>query len=158
MYDFLLHYNYKGFAGMVGPAFSILALGALLVSYSVLTKGQIILLIIASLLFTVINPLLLMLKAAKQIKLNPTFRDPILYTLGEDKVTVTQNEESVSIPWKDVVEVTETKNNIIVYLSKVRAFVLPKENMGDQLPKVKELISRAAKNGKLRLKKVEEKQ
>ena len=156
MYDFLLHYNYKGFAGMVGPVFSLVALGALCASYSVLTRGQIILLILASLLFTVINPLLLLLKAAKQIKLNPTFRDPITYILDDEKITVHQNEEQLPISWKDVREAEETRCNIIIYLSKVRAFVLPKESMGDQLPKVRELIRYSVKNGKVRLKNKEE--
>ncbi len=155
MYDFLLHYNYKGFAGMIGPAFSILALGALCISYSVLSKGQITLLMIASLLFTVINPLLIALKAAKQIKLNPTFRDPLFYTLDEEKITVSQNEESLPMPWKDVIEVMETRCNITVYLSKVRALVLPKEDIGTQLPEVKELIRRSVQHGKVRLKREE---
>ena len=158
MYDFLLHYNYKGFAGMFGPVFSILALVALFFSYSVLTRGQIVLLVLASLLFTVINPLLLMFKAAKQVKMNPTFKDSLVYTLNEEKITAKQNGEVLPIAWKDVKEVTETNRNMIVYLSKVRAFVLPKECIGDQLNEVRELITTAVKNGKVRLKKVEKMQ
>lgn len=157
MYDFLLRYNYKGMAGIIGPVFSILAFLALCLSYSVLTRGQIVLLIIASLLFTVINPLLILLKAAKQLKYNPAFREPLVYTLTEEKIVVTQNKEVLPIPWKNVQEVEETHHNLIVYLSKVRAFVLPKENIGNQLVEVRELIRRSVKTGKVRLKK-EEKQ
>ena len=158
LYDFLLRYNYRGIAGMVGPVFSILALGALFISYPILTKGQLVLLIIASLLFTVINPLLIMLKAAKQLKLNPTFREPLVYTLDDKLITVTQKEESLPIAWEDIQEVLETKHNLIVYLSKVRAFVLPKENIGDLLPQVRELMKASVKNGKVRLKLKKEQQ
>lgn len=157
MYDFLLRYNYKGLTGMIGPVFSILAFVALCLSYTVLTRGQITLLIIASLLFTVINPLLILLKAIKQLKCNPSFREPFEYTLDKEKVIVKQKEETLPILWKDVQEVVETRVNIIVYLSKVRAFVLPKEDIGDRLLEVRELIHHCVQNGKVKLKK-EEKQ
>ena len=75
--------------------------------------------------------------------------------MDEEKITVSQNEKSLPMPWKDVIEVMETRCNITVYLSKVRALVLPKEDIGSQLPEVKDLIRRSVQHGKVRLKKEE---
>ena len=140
MYDFLLRHSYCSVSGMIGVIFSISAIGVLIAKYPVLSNGQKILLIFGSLLFTVINPIAIYFSSVKQVKLNPTFRDELVYAIGDEGVTVQQNKQELLVTWSEVQKVVETRYNIIIYLTKVRAFVLPKENCKEQMVELKALI------------------
>ncbi len=86
------------------------------------------LLLIAA-LFTVINPVYLYYKAAKQVKLTPMFANPLDYVIGEEGLTVSQGEEALTVEWKELRKVVETKKDFYVYLSLTRAYIFPKENL-----------------------------
>lgn len=140
MYDFLLHHSYASVGGIFGVIISGVAFLYLILNFNGLSDGQRVLLILGSLLFTVINPILLYTKAAKQVKLVPMFKEELEYVLSEDGVLVRQKEEELSTPWNEIQRVVETKKNIIIYVTRVRAFVLPKNAIGKQYNDVTCLI------------------
>lgn len=153
MYEFLMRHAYVSVMGIASLAFSILAFAYLCINFSDMTKGKLVLLIIASLMFTVINPIWIYFTAAKQVKLNPTFKDTITYEISESGVKVVQGEEELPVEWNEVQKVVETNNSMIIYLSKVRAFVIPKEDLGDHRESVIELIQNAVDAKACRFKK-----
>ena len=127
MYDFLFHHTYSNASGIVGVLLSLVALVYLLLNLGNLSNAKIILLILGALLFTVINPGMLYVKAAQQVKLSPMFKDTLCYILNQEGITVEQAEQQLVIKWEEVQKVIETKQNIIIYVSKVSAFILPKD-------------------------------
>lgn len=139
MYEFLLRHSYKGVAGIIGVGFSLLALVYLCMNFGTLSDGKRVLLTFGALLFTVINPILIFFNATKQVKLNPTFKDELDYVLTEEEIKVIQKGQELALPWSEVQTVVETKRSIIIYLSKVRAFILPKDAMKEDTMKVREL-------------------
>ena len=140
MYQFLMRHTYFSISGLIGICFSLAALVIFIFFNQTLTNGQKVLLVFGALLFTVINPLKLWISAMKQTKLNPMFQKPVIYSLKEEEIIVSQGEEVLPIKWEDVAKVIETKEVVTIYLSKVRAFVLPKEFYRDEVSSVKEMI------------------
>ena len=140
MYEFLMRHAYVSILGAASLAFSVLSFAYLCVNFSKLTNGQLIMLVIASLLFTVINPVWIFVTAVKQVKLSPTFKETITYEISESGVKVVQGEEELPVEWEEVQKVVETRNNMIIYLSKVRAFVIPREDLGQNREAVIEMI------------------
>ena len=129
MYRFLMHHGYAGISGIINLIISGGALVLLILGIGESVTSKVALVIVAA-LFTVINPLYLYYKAAKQVKLTPMFANPLDYVVNEEGLTVSQGEEALTVEWGELRKVVETKKDFYVYLSLTRAYIFPKENMG----------------------------
>lgn len=141
MYEFLLLHAYKGIKGILSVLFSVVAFIYLVTNYTQLTKSKVVVFVFASLLFTVINPIVLWFNSTKQVKLNPMFQKPIDYILNEEGVTVSQAGSEASVSWDEVLHVKETKQSVILYLSKARAYILPNGDIGENRTSLQELVN-----------------
>ena len=139
MFYFFMRHNYACFSGLFGLFISLGALILLIIrfgSYDLPAKG---LLLLVALLFTVIQPLQLLLKAANQIKRTPMFQEPIQYTFGEEGLGISQHDQAGVIPWEQVMKVIDTNQYLIIYITKMRAYIFPKNQM-DHPEMIKEMI------------------
>ena len=140
MYRFLMRHAYVGFSGVInlvisGGAFVLYLLG---VGNNSRVSNTMLLLIAA--LFTIINPVYLYYKAAKQVKLTPMFLKPLDYIIKEDGIYVSQGDEKLTIEWEQVRKIIETKHDFYIYLSVTRAYILPKDQYTGQVQVVRNLI------------------
>lgn len=140
MTDFMIFHTYSRIQGWFGLAVSVFALGYLIFNFNNMETDRKLLLLILGLLFTVINPVVLRIKAKKQVESNPSFKVPITYTLAEEGIVVEQKNIQEVHPWKNVVIVKDSKRSIIVYVSRVRAFIWPKEKYADSYDQVTETL------------------
>ncbi len=153
MFDFLYWHSYHGISGIVNYAFSFAGIAALLAGFGNGKAGVTAMLVVLALLFTVINPLLLLYKAAKQVKKSPMFQNPLQYVFQSSGFTVSQGESSDSAGWESVVLIRETGKNIVLYLGAANALVLPKKELGEQQSALKQLIREALPQQAKKLKK-----
>ena len=129
MYRFLMHHGYVGAAGIINLIISGGALVLLIMGVGDTTTAKVALIIVAA-LFTIINPIYLYYKAAKQVKLTPMFAKPFDYVVGQEGITVSQEEEQLAVTWGELRKVVETKTDFYVYLSLTRAYIFPKDEIG----------------------------
>lgn len=144
LYDYMLHHTYGSFSGLIG---SIAGAVFLLVyfgsgSFLHLAAGVILLLYL---------PCSLYLSAAKQSKTNPAFKKPLRYTMTDEGIRVSQGEESQLQKWEDVYKAVSTGKSIILYNTKVNAWIFPRRDMGEMTPKVIEMISTHMKPEKVKI-------
>lgn len=141
MYDFLMKHFYGSFSGKFGL---VLSIGALIFFFIGLGKRdifQLTILLVLGLLFTVVQPLQMKLKASAQIKANPMFQEPIHFLFDEKGMNVSQRGETALLPWQDIRRVKESKHSIFVYVSSINANIIPKEGLGEeQLAQLKEML------------------
>lgn len=142
MFSFLMHHSYSSFGGYVGVALSICALMGLFYTWKMpaVTLAYKLVLLVTALLFTVIQPIMLYYKACRQIKRNESFRNVIQYKFNPSLIEISQDEAKISFEWNDVTKVTSNKKIVIIYIGRMRAFVLPKRCIGDRYNDLKELI------------------
>lgn len=152
MYRFLMRYSYQGFRGVVNLVISIGAFALLIAGADQGYAFNKVLLILAACLFTVIQPIMLYYKAAKQVKLSPMFQQPLDYCINDQGVTVRLKEEQMILEWENIYKIVETKKDFYFYMSFDRAHILPKEGYQDQCEQMRELIRKNAK-GAVRIKK-----
>jgi thymidine phosphorylase len=55
-------------------------------------------------------------------------------------ITINIKEESSTLPWEEVMKVTSTKNLVIIYFTPIRAFILPKKDIGGLFENLREMI------------------
>lgn len=152
MYDFLMQHTYKHFSGIFGLILSFGALIGLFLTYQGNSTMTNVLLILTACLFTIVNPIMLYSKAAQQVKLTPMFQKPIEYYFNDKEISLSQEEQSVQVKWEEVQKVVETKRSIIIYLSAVRAYILPKRQYSDLIDSLKNIIKNNIDNSKQKLK------
>lgn len=152
MYDFLLFHTYYSFSGIFGIILSIGALILLFISFNQNDMFKNVLLLILSLLFTVIQPLQLFFKAKQQVSKNAMFQEPLHYEIDSNKILVSQADQQLTIEWKEVRKIVQTKRSIIIYITTIRAYIFPKEQCGKQLDDFKEVLKNCVERNIYRIK------
>lgn len=132
MYNFLMHHTYKSIAGIAGVLFGIGAFVIMGTTWGKVAEWQSMVYLLFGFWFLLYQPVSLYTKAAKQVKLNPTFKKPITYIIRDEGITTMQGDKEAQIAWEDMLKVTETKLSLLAYTGKRYSFVLPKECMGEQ--------------------------
>ena len=94
--------------------------------------------IISSLLFTVINPIMLLRRAQKQVKRNPGFSTPIEYTFTKKGFTMQQGEEKATAEWKDLWKVRDGKKYLYLYRNLYLILII--KNVTEWRPTMKKIL------------------
>ena len=130
MYRFQLYHTYVGVTGLLLGLLAILALADLIGNFSSMNIGTKVLCMILILWAVVINPVNLYFKSKRQVETTELFRNPIDLEVAKEGITLTQGENGGTIAWKEVTKIVILKKLVIFYMGKVRAHLLPL----DQLP------------------------
>ena len=86
-------------------------------------------------------PITLLVKSSQTMALSPAMKNPVHYLLNEDGITVSQGEQSQTLPWSGVHKAVSTGRSIILYTSKNSASVFPRKQVGESLPLLIQTIS-----------------
>lgn len=136
IFKYLMRHTYTSPMGIIG-----LLAGFGLIAAFLSGKGSPIYLA-GGILVLLYLPVSLFMTAKRQVRLNPAFKKPLTYTLTEDDLTVSQGEEGRSVEWSSVVKTVFTKSMIIVYTSRVNAWIFPRRDLGPLEKDVETLIRR----------------
>lgn len=134
LYDYMMRHSYNSPAGILGSTF-----GAVLIVYA-LAAGQWTVLGVGLVILFYL-PWTLFLKSRSQMLTNPSFQEPLQYTLDEEGLTVSQGEAQEKMAWEDMHKAVSTGRSIFLYTSPVNATIFPKRQLGDQKTAVVEMIS-----------------
>lgn len=141
MYNYVLQHTYTSIGGIGGMVFGIVCLVwsiEKLIS-GVISQSSLVLLFLG-VMFVFVNPVMLWNKARKQVKNTPTFQKPIEYELNEEGIIASQDGQSTEMTWDTVMKVTATNMSVIVYYSRMRAVILPKQDFGDNYTNAVQMI------------------
>lgn len=153
MFDFLYWHSYHGVTGIINYALSFAGIAALIAGFGKGNTFITVMLIALAALFTVVNPLSLLYKASRQVKKSTMFAKPLYYKFDTRGFSISQDNNSDSADWNQVVFIRETGKSIILYLGAANALILPKKEIGGQLADLKKLIRAALPQQAKKLKK-----
>ena len=124
LYQFLLYHNYMRPSGVIGVCISIAALVVLVLEWGLWNPSQRVMLAVLALLFTVIQPVMLLSKGRRQLQMEE-FQIPFHYVFDETGIVISQNDQRQEFTWDDVRKVKYRKSAVYVYMSTVSAFIIP---------------------------------
>lgn len=141
LFGFLINHTYSSMTAFIGV---ILSIGGFVGFFYMLRMPNanpfyLGALFGTGLLFTVIQPLVIYFKAKKQVKNNDSVNEALEYTINKTGINVVQGERTGFSPWDEIVKVTSTKTLVMLYTSRVHAYVIPKDDV-DELDVFKRLI------------------
>ena len=129
MYRFNMYQTYSGFHGWFSIAFSILIFvvagvtrGKIEAAYTALYFG---------IVFLVYPPVSLYLRSKRTLAMSEVLRGTLHYEVDEEGLHVSQKEESALLPWEQVYKMVATKHNVLVYSSRINAYVIPRAQLGE---------------------------
>ena len=131
LWGFSMYHSNKGYLGIFNLLFTLAALWLLVTKWGNFTIPYRLLLIVCALMFTVWQPFLLYLKARKQAK-GKMVKEPMEMTLSKNGFVIEQNGEKQEILWEQVGSVEHMKGQLIIYMSRIRAYLIPDRAIGDQ--------------------------
>lgn len=145
LYDYMLSHTYSGFSGLFG---SIVGALFIVMYFSI---GQ-FLYLIAGLVILLYVPCSLFLRAHKQVAMNETFKKPLHYTITDEGVTVSQGESEMFQEWSVVYKAKSTNRSLLLYTSRVNAWIFPKRDLGKDKEAMIQLISLHVAPDKVKIK------
>lgn len=131
LWRFSMYHANKGYLGVFNVLFTLASLYLLVSQWSSTSTAYRLLLLVCVLMFTVWQPGLLFLKAMKQTK-NDRLKVPVDMTFTKDGFTVAQEDQSMEVTWDQVGRVVGIKGEYILYMGRVRAYLLPDRIMGEK--------------------------
>lgn len=142
LFDFLISHTYSSFSGYVGVILSICALigFAYSVDNPMMNVAYKFVLLVTGLLFTVIQPVMLYSKAKNQVKQNEAINKPLEYTISYSSMKVACDGEWAEYNWDQIMKITSTKTSVLIYTSRIRAFVLPKRELNPYMDEFKKIV------------------
>lgn len=144
VFNFLMHHTYFSFMGYIGILISICAVGAIVMTWGKMPLENEILLFLAALLFTVIQPLMLYVRSGRQIQSSEAFRIPMQYEFSSQGMYVVQGNDGKLFRWDEITKITSTSMSVLVYTGKNHAFVITKEALGTKLDDLRTLAKKYA--------------
>lgn len=134
LYDFLMYHNYSKVSNLIANI-----VGALLLIGGVVNSH--IGFIICGVVVLLYLPVSLLLKAKQQQLASPAFKKPLHYRLTEEGVYVSQDEQEELLKWEDMYKAVSTQKSIVLYTTRINAFIFPRKDLGTDIPKLIEIIS-----------------
>lgn len=151
MFNFMMKHTYSTISGYIGLLLSVCALigFVMTVGNEEVTITYKLVLIFTALLFTVIQPLNLYFKSKSQVKNNESINKPLEYKFTDSLIHISQGEEQADYEWNQVTKVSASGLCLFLYVSKYRAFVLPRRCFEKgELSAFREMVGRNAKSAK----------
>ena len=139
LYDFMVYHNYTHVSGILGVGIGILgvAMGVKGIQSGGIAAGA--LWLFFAFYFLIVTPLSMKKKAKMQMK-TARFLNPLECEFTEEGLIVRQGEEEELSEWYTIVKAVSTSKSVILYSGRMRAFIFPKECMGEQYEEVLKMI------------------
>lgn len=144
LYDYMLHHTYSSPSGIIGSTAGALLIVGFFYASNVLYLA-------AGLVLLLYLPCSLYVSSMKQMAGTPAFQTPLSYRITDEGIEVSQGDASQMQKWDDMYKAASTRSSIVIYNTKVNAWIFPRRDMGELTPKVIEMISTHMKPERVRI-------
>ena len=118
---------------MAGLLFGIVALIICVVSVGQVNISYTLMMGFFGLFFTVYTPIGMKLKVKQQMKTVAAFKEPVRYTVTEEKILLQQGAVTEEMLWEDILRLNVQEKCLVLYITSVRANIIPLRDIGDEL-------------------------
>lgn len=131
MFRFNLVQTYSGLQGWSSVVISVIAFILAGITYGEIKPIYTVLYIGFGILLLVYIPVSLYLRSKHSFAVSAVLREPLHYSIAKDGIHVSQKEESAILPWGQVYKIKATKNLVLIYSSRIHAYVIPRQQLGE---------------------------
>lgn len=153
LFDFTLYHTYSKLSGFLT---NVLGLAVMFMGFILLFMGkirpvQVLFYLAASVIFVGYTPVLLRIRAKKQVQEIEELCHPAEYTFGEAGITVAYGQKEEHYTWEQILRVVATPKTIGFYYGSDNALIVPKADFGDKFSTIMTMTGRHIGPGRVRL-------
>ena len=136
---FLLRNNFLRTGGVIGLLISAAAIVGLVAFWNYFGAAQRMILLFLALMFTVIQPVTLLMKGWEQLK-KGAFREPFHYTFTPEGVEVVNIAGTANVEWEQIRSVVVTKDAMYIYMNAVSALIISREECDGRFTEITKMV------------------
>lgn len=125
LFSFMLWHTYTAPSGLFGLCLSVIALIMLVTGFADGDAFRSAVLLVLGSVFTVVNPILLYMKAKNQAQTNPVYQKEMIYTIDENGITLKAGEATETVEWTKIRKCRKTRVIYMLYTTRIHAILLP---------------------------------
>lgn len=141
---FQMYHTYFSLTGIMMAFLALLSAYALVDGPEDQNLGITLLFVFILAWCVIITPVNLYLKAIKQSKTVELFKNPMEFEVSSKGIGIYQGGKSGECGWKEITKVVFQKKVAIFYMGKVRANLLPMDQIPDQADEVVRIVKKYA--------------
>ena len=152
LFDFTLYHTYSKLAGFLSNVLglAIAFMGIILLVTGKIHGFQIVFYLVAAAVFIAYTPVLLKVRAKKQVSTIKKYKYPNIYTFGEQGIDVTYEETSEHYPWEKIEKVVTAPKTIGFYYGKDDALIIPKQDFKDRFVPIMTMVTKHVRPGSVK--------
>ncbi|MGL5437770.1 MAG: YcxB family protein [Lachnospiraceae bacterium] len=128
LWQFSMYHTNNGLRGGFNIIFTLAALYLLVVRWAGMGVSNRLLMICCALMFTVIQPLMMFLKARRQVK-TPAMQQPMVLVFGEKGLHVEMGGQDIDFEWDQMGRMDKKPTQIILYMDRIHAYLIPNSEL-----------------------------
>ncbi len=132
MYRFNLYHAYHGFQGVLATVVGFWLFVMAAVTFGKVSGVNTAMYVVFGIVFLAYVPGSLYLRSKRQIASSEILRRPLHYKIDGQGVHVSQDGQAADLEWKQIYKVVSTKSNLLIYSSRVNAYVIPREAIREE--------------------------
>lgn len=143
LYEFNLHHVYTSSQGIISLVAGGIGIGAAIVSFGTVDMFYTVAYVILGILFLIYLPVTLKIKSKSQLAMSPVLQGTLHFSMEDDGIVVTTDvvaegqDNKAVLPWKNVYKIVTTKKSLLIYSSRVNAYIIPKNQVIDIIDEIK---------------------
>ena len=159
MYQFNLYHTYHTFNGIISVVVGIFVFVVCYLVRDRLAPTDVVLYIVLGVALLLYSPVSLLMRSKAQVRGSVVLQNALTYEFKDEGVLVSTNaveageESSALLTWENVYKIVETKKQLLIYSSRVNAYVIPLEQLGTQKDELKSYIKERTDDFRLSFKK-----
>lgn len=132
MYRFNMYQTYSGFHGIFSIIVAIVIFVVAGATYGAIDVSYTVIYIAFGIIFLFYMPVTLYLRSKHTLASSEVLSKSLHYFVDDKGFTVSQGEESATLPWEQIYKMVATKSNVLVYSTRINAYIIPREQITDQ--------------------------
>lgn len=152
LYRFSMYHAYAGGQGIVSTVVAAICFIASILTYGSVEKTYTVLYAGFGVLFLFYIPCSLYLRSKRQLLLSKPLQEALHYVVDDIGIHTSQGDAFADLPWDGLYKAVSTKRSVFLYSSRVNAYIIPRDQLGEAYGTVKSLAAAHLPNYRLKMK------
>ena len=152
LYRFNMYQMYTGIHGWISIVLGVLMFVLTVRTYGTVEMTYTLLYVVFGVLFLFYAPVTLKLRSRQSIAASEELSKPLHYVVDAAGFKVSQGEASAELAWNQIYKMVATKRNVLVYSSRKNAYVIPREQLGENYQVLSDLAKEKLEKFRVKMK------
>lgn len=142
MYRFSMYHAYTGGQGIISVLIAALCFFAAVTTRESVEWTYTLLYAGFGIVFLFYIPCNLYLRSKRQILASDVLKHALHYRIDEKGIHTSQKDASADLPWDQVYKMISTRHNVLIYSTRVNAFIIPRDQISGEYDALRQIASK----------------